>query len=139
MVGPPPVRNKRGIRLRRIAHPDPDPVVFLDQRIGAHACLRWDAFLPRDLYALPILSKKQPVIAATQVVSLRPAHRERQLAVAAAILQPYGLSTCGAIEDNGFIEKGASEKALRKLAAPGGDVPGISEKHAGILPVCASP
>ena len=130
MVGPPPVRDQRGVGALGRAHPDPQPSVALDERIGANARLRRHARLPGDLGTAPVRREAQPMVAAAQLVAFEPAHRQRQVAVAAAIFQRDRCAVFAAIEHDRLVQQQPRERLARHLGCTGGDVPGAAQEHA---------
>ncbi|MNC93264.1 hypothetical protein D3C83_98490 [compost metagenome] len=69
------------------------------------------------------------MIAAAQAVALELAHRQRQLPVAAAVLQRDRLPVLLAIQDHRLAEKRPGERSAGQFTIPGGDVPGVTQKH----------
>ena len=82
----------RGIGLRRIAGPDPEELVLLDERIALHARARRDAVLAGDVDALAAAVEHQAVVAALQALGDHLAARERSAAVRAAVLERRGFA-----------------------------------------------
>ena len=73
IVEPMVVGDLGGIGQRRIAHPDPQPLVALDHRIGLHPRARRDHVLARHAHAGAGAIEAQPVIVALQHVAARRA------------------------------------------------------------------
>jgi hypothetical protein len=115
MIGPPPVRDQRRIGALRRAHPDPQPAVAFDQRIGAHSRLRRHAFLAGDLDALSVRGEKQAVVTAAQAIAFEPAHGERQVPVAAAVFQRHRSAIFAPVEHQRLAEQRARERLARHL------------------------
>jgi hypothetical protein len=140
--GPPPVRDERRIGTLGRAHPDPQPLVALNEWIGAHARLRRNARLAGNLDAAPVRRKQQAVIAAAQPIALELAHRQRQMPVTAAVFQRYCGTVLAAVEHDRLIEQRARERLARHLGCAGGDVPGLAQEFQMALActtsVCAS-
>ena len=78
IVEPMEVGDLVGVGERRIAHPDPDPVIALDHRIGAHPRRLRDQVLARHAHALAGAVEAQAVVVALQRVADHLAHRQRQ-------------------------------------------------------------
>src|SRR5579862_1789718 len=124
-----PRRQKTIVALRRIAHPDPEEVPFLDERIGFDLRARGNLLLPGNLDAVSGRIEFQAMIAAANGIAFALAHRERQVAVAAAILERHGLAAFAAIEHHRLAQNGTRQRRLPDLAVIGRDVPAIAQKH----------
>ena len=129
VIHPPPIRDQRRIGAFRIAHPDPDPVEALDQRIGPDRRVGRDLCLARDFDTAPAAVEAQPVIAATQRVAFEPAKGERQVAMAAAILERDRRAVLLAVKDDRLAEDHPGQRLAADLAVPGRDIPGIAQEH----------
>ena len=129
MVRPPPIRDQLRIGAFRIAHPDPDPVEALDQRISVDCGIGRDLRLARDLDAAAASIEAQSVIAATQRVAFESSLRQRQVAVTTTVLERDRGAVLLAVEDDRLAEDQPRERLAGQLTVPGGDVPGIAQKH----------
>ena len=75
---------------RRIAHPQPDKAMPLDQRVG-HYAGRWiDSVLRRHVYTAAGIIELKAVIAADDIVTMQFTHRERQQAMPTGVGQRNG-------------------------------------------------
>ncbi len=124
-----PVGNEAVVGLGRVAHPDPQELPFLDQRKAPHPRAGRNGLLARDLDAGAAGIEQQAVIAAADGVALDPPQRQRQTAMAAAILERRGGPGLGAEQHHRHAGDDARQRRPPDLAAPGGDVPAIAEKH----------
>jgi hypothetical protein len=130
IVEPVVIDDLRRIGERRIAHPDPQPFVALDHRIGFHLGGLRDHVLARHAHALAGAVEAQAVIVALQHVAFDElAHRQRQAAVRTAVLQRDGGAVLGAVEHDRLAEDDAAERLAPDLVIHGGDVPGIAQEH----------
>src|SRR6266850_3264288 len=129
IVEPVEVLDQAGISLRRVAGPDPDPVVLLDDRVGLHFRRGRDAVLAGDLHAGARGIELQAVIRAMHDVADQLAHRELRLPMAAAVLERDGLALDRAIQHDRLVEDDAPDHAASDLVIPGGDVPGVANEH----------
>ena len=126
VVGLPGIRNDQVfVGQRRITHPDPDPVVFLDDWIGADLGPRRDRSLSRHMRALARRIELKAVIVAFQLVADEFALRQRHSAVAAAVFKGLRRTILLAPEDNVFIANGARHRCPVNFFRLGADVPGI--------------
>src|SRR4051812_47147928 len=122
-------QDLRWIGLRRIAHPDPDQVLALDDRIAPHAEVLRDVVLSRDLDALAARLELEPVVHAADVVAFAPAVGELGAAMAAAIVERDDAAAVAAIEHDRLLEDGAGEEfAVDQLVIPRRDVPAVLQK-----------
>src|SRR5262249_51381503 len=125
------IRRRRLGGERGIARPYPHPAMLLDDRIGAHLRARRQTVLPRRPDHLAGWVVDEAVIAAAQIVALDLACRERDAAMAAAILESDRPAVARAIEHDGFAEDHACQRLLRELFAESRAVPGIAERLHG--------
>ena len=102
VVEPVEIGDVGGVHAVGVAHPDPDEPVALDQRIGGDARAGWDRRSGRGT-ATPIARavKLEPVIAALDPVAQDAAHRERERAVTAPVLQRGRGAVGGPVEQDG--------------------------------------
>jgi hypothetical protein len=129
------VDDQVGVRLGRLAHPDPHQVVLLDHRIALHAKLGGHLVLARDLDALAGGIELQPVVHAAHAVALAPSQVQRHAAMAAAVTQRHHLAALGLVQQHAFFQDGARQHlAVQEFVVPGGDVPAVLQKH-GEAPV----
>src|SRR4029077_526231 len=112
-----------------IAHPDPDPIEPLDQRIGADRGIGRYLRLAGNLDAAAARVEAQPVIAAAQRVALELSERQRQVAVAAAVLERHRRAVLLAVEHHRLAQDHARQRPAPELAVPGRYVPGIAQEH----------
>src|SRR5690242_7964876 len=130
------VFDERRVRLRRIAGPDPDPVVLLYDRISAHPG-RWrDAFLARDAHAFAARIELQAVIRALHDVGDELAHRQLRLAMAATVFQRDRLAVERAKQQHRLLQNDPAAHVAADLVIPGGDVPGVADEHAASFVAC---
>jgi hypothetical protein len=130
IVLPVAVRHRGRIGERRIAHPDPDVAVALDDRVAADSQLRADRFLAWDLDAATGIVEQQPVIHAAQAIALAPPERQRRQPVAAAVLEGNDRAVLGAIErDLVAKQRAAEDRVAGDFLVPGGDVPAVPDEH----------
>ena len=138
IVDPPPVGNQRLVR-RRVAHPDPQEAVFLDQRKrsdrGAGRHLRLAGHGDADAGRVEF----KPVITALHPVARDFAERQWQMPVTAPVLQRHGRAAGGAEHHDRFAQKRAPQRpAVFELAYIGGHVPAIFHKHGESVAALAS-
>ncbi len=137
IVIPVKIRDQSGIRLVRIAHPDPDPAVPFhhrpcpDRRTGRHLCLT------RHRHTHPGSVINQPVIRTFDTAIDDFPHRKRHKAVRAAIFQRRDASVAVAEKHDGLIHDGTPQRAVIKLMRPSGDIPAVQQirlciSHAGM-------
>ena len=130
MIEPAEVADLRRIGERRLAHPDPDPAVALDDRVAADAGRGGNDVLSRHADTLSGRIVSKAVVAALDQVARDRALVERVLAVTAAILERDDLPRRRAIEYDGLVQQDPSERSLPGyLVSPGRDVPGVPHKH----------
>ena len=126
----PRVRNDQAlVGERRIAHPDPDPVVLLHRRKGAHLRAGRDRRLTRHVDALAGDVELEPVIVAGKDVALHAALSERHAAVAAAVLEGHRVAVLGTPEDDLLVADRASEWLTRDLVRLRGHIPAVFQEH----------
>src|SRR5690606_26234780 len=101
-------------------------------REGPYSCLRGDLLLPRNLSDRSVRVEQQPVIHAAQPLAFTPTKREGGKAMDASVLQRDQPAACSrAIDHDRFSQDRDRERlVVRKLVAPGGDIPGVSYVHA---------
>ena len=129
------VGNVRRIGSRRIAHPDPEHVVALHQRIDPYPRG------PRNVTRLGRIANAgagavegQSVIPALDRVADEAAHRQRRKAMRASVGHRDRLAVFLAEEDDRLVEIGAREQLAADFMAPGGRVPAVAQKfHDGFL------
>ena len=115
---------------RRIARPDPDPVVFFGNRIAAHPRRRRDMRLARDMDAGAVGRESQAVIGAFDGIAANPAAGELGVAVAAAVLQRNRCTVRHPVQHDRLAEHKAAHRVQPPdLVIPGGDVPAVLRKH----------
>jgi hypothetical protein len=128
------VEDLRGVGLRRVAHPDPHQVLALDHRVAAHAELRRDVVLPRDLHAAAARIELEAVVHAAHAVALEPAVRELRAAVRAAVVERHDLAAFAAVDHHRLLEDGAREQpAVDQLVVPRRDIPAAHQEHCSLL------
>jgi hypothetical protein len=124
------VENLRRIGECRIAHPDPDDVLLLDDGIALHAELRRDAVLAGNLHAFAGRVELQPVIHAAHTIALDAALRQLGAAVTAAIVQCNDLPALATVEDDRLAQQAPLEQlAVHDLVVPAAHVPAVLQKH----------
>ena len=133
IVEPMEIQYRRRIGKRRIAHPDPNPAVALDDRIALDARVGRDVQLCRNRHALARRVVFEPVIAALQPIALDASERQRQAAMAAAVLERGDAPVLGAIEHDRLIEYRAGERRFAEFMSPRRHVPAIAQKHGHLL------
>src|SRR5665213_3326669 len=79
------IDDRRRVGQRRIAHPHPDELVLLDQRIAFHRGVAGNEALARHLHAFARAVDDEPVIAALDALLDDRAAAKRRGAVAAAV------------------------------------------------------
>ena len=89
IVEPMEIGDRRRIGQRRIAHPDPNPVIALGDRIGLDLGAARNLLLAGNAGAAAVGAEAQAVIVALQLVADELAHGQRQMAVRAAILHRH--------------------------------------------------
>ena len=115
-------------RQRRVAHPDEEQSVAVAHRVAAHARMRGDALLRRRVDAAAAAVEGQAVVAALEGVALDAAHRQRQPAVRAGVLQRHGRATLGAVEHHRLAEQAPRHGRAAHLAREGRRVPRVPEE-----------
>src|SRR6185312_4432413 len=130
IVHPMEIRDERRIGERRIAHPDPNPMIAFDDRIGAHPRLRRDRLLARHADAGAAAVIDEAVIEALDIAAFELAVRERHVAMAAAILQRGRAAILLAPEHDRLAANLAAHQLLPpNLPIPRRDIPEIAGKH----------
>jgi hypothetical protein len=129
IVHPVEVLDQRRVGLRRLAHPDPDPVVLLDDGIGADLRARGDHVLRRHSHALAGRIELQAMVGTLDDVADQPAHRQRRLAMAAAVFERNRFSRICSEKNHGFVQKDAALHRARHLVVPRADVPRVTHEH----------
>src|SRR5262249_24120516 len=89
--------------------------------------------LPRNAHASAGLVVAQPVVMALQGVADELTHRERQMAVRAAVLERDRRAVLQPVEHDRLPENGAAERLSPDLAIVGGELPIILEEHGAFL------
>ena len=128
IVVPAHVRHQRRIGQSRIAHPEPDEAMTLDDRIGAHAGRGIDRLLRGHERAAALRIVFQAVIAADQRVALEPALRQRHQAVPAGVFQRRDLAVGLAVHHDMLAADRARQQRMLDLGVPAGGVPGVHGK-----------
>src|SRR6185437_4318155 len=125
------VDDQGRIGLLGLAHPDPDQIVTLDDRIAAHAQLWRDHLLAGNLNAFARRIELHAMVHAADVVALDAAHRQRRRPVAAAVVQRDDPSALAAIQQNRtFQDRARESRAVDQFMIPGRHVPAIPQKDA---------
>ena len=91
------VVNVFGIRLFRIAHPDPDQAQAFGRRIALHAGVGRDDLLPRHVDAGAGPVEHQPVIAALDPVVDQAPLGQRKQPMRAAVAQRHRRTVAGPV------------------------------------------
>ena len=128
-VVPVEIRNLGRIGQSRVAGPDPDQAMALDDRIGAHAGGRVDGLLRRHVGAAPGGVEDEPVIAADHLIAFEAAHGERQQPVPAGVLQRRHLPVGAAVENDVLVADRPRGELVLDLMAPGRGIPGIERER----------
>ena len=123
------IDDRRGVGQRRVAEPDPDELVLLDQRIALDRGLARNEALARHLHAFALRVDDQTVIAALDAVLDDRAEAQRRGAVAAAVGQRGGAAVAVAEQHDRVVADAAGERRFAELVTPCGDVPGIAREH----------
>ena len=141
MVHDAEIGNPALVGERRIARPEPDPVVFLDRRIAAHPRRRRDLRLARDVDAGAVGRKAQAVIGAFDRIAPDPAARKLGVAVAAAVLQRDRRAVACPVQHHRLAEEDPPHREEPfDLMVPGGDIPAVARKHPALtFPPAPSP
>ena len=129
------IGDRRRIGQRRIAHPDPNPVIALGDRIGLDLGAARNLLLAGNAGAAAVGAEAQPVIVALQLVADELAHGQRQMPVRAAIFHRHRRARFGAEEHDGLAQNGARQRLAADLGIGRGDVPVIAQEHGG-SPCC---
>ena len=130
IVHPVEILDIVGIGEGRIAHPQPDPVIALDHRIGPHAASRRHVRLARHADAIAVRIVFKPVIWALDHIADQLAFRQRCMAMGAFIFERNRRAVFLAVEHHRLIQQRAPQKVLAAdLGVPGANVPGIFKKH----------
>ena len=130
VVGPVQVGQLVLAGLGRVAGPDPDEAVLLDdgkaadRREATHA-------LARHRDGLAVAAHLQAVVAANELALHHPAQRQRRAAVRAEVLQRRDPAVVAAVEDDALATDGAAQRLVVDLARRGGHVPGIADERGG--------
>src|SRR6185503_17689700 len=120
--------NQRLIGFRRIAHPNPDPVLALNHWIGAQKTFRRNVVLARDLDAFAGRIEERAVIGAANVVADEPPFRQRHVAMRADTVQRDDFAGAGAVKQDRRVEDAAAERCMLDLARLRADIPGVLHK-----------
>ena len=75
----------------------------------------------------------EAVVAAYDLVAVQPAFGERHQPVPAGVFQRGDLSLGGTVEHDLLAADRAWKQRMLDVAAPGGDVPGVERKRAGLV------
>ena len=134
LVQPGHRRQERRIGGFGRPHPDPDPAVFLDRRIGAQSGAARHPVLARHGDASAVRVIGEAVIAADQPVADQPPLRQRQAAVDAAVYERARNAVLGAEEHDRLAAHRAGERGAADLRSGGRDVPSLLDEHALFLP-----
>ena len=130
IVQPVEIRNLVRVGQRRIAHPDPDPVIALDHRIAFDPGFGRNGLLARDKDAGAGRIVGQPVIQAFDIVALELAVGQRHMAMTAPILQRRRRAVLAAIHHHRLVADHTAEQLLPVyFMVRGGDIPEIARKH----------
>src|SRR5262249_16943022 len=122
------------VRASRLAHPNPDRVPALGDRIGAYARACRHRRLAWDRDAGSVGREDEPMIAATQIVALTLAKRQRRRAMAAAVFERGRLAAVAAIEHDLLTQERARDRFGGKVLRPDRGVSGVLGKlHARLL------
>ena len=133
IVQPMEIRDRSGIGERRIAHPDPNPVIAFDHRIASYLRSVRNLLLPRDVNAMAVARKAQSVIEALQRIADKLAHRQRQVAMRAAVLEGHRGSVFRPKQNDRVAQDHATQRFVADLGIGRGDVPIISQEHERVL------
>ena len=133
IVVPVKIRNFRGVGGLGIAHPEPYPAPFLDQRISADPAARRHVRLSRNLDAPALRIEFQPVIGALQRIPDQLALRQRHAAVRAGVGHRDRRPVLFAEEYDGFVEDMALQQRAADLVRHGRDIPVIPQEHRTVL------
>jgi hypothetical protein len=133
IVKPMEIRDRSGIGERRIAHPDPNPVIAFDHWIASYLRSSRNLFLPGDVNAMTVACKAQSVIEALQCIADEFAHRQRQVAMRAAVLEGHRGSVFGPKQNDRVAQDHATQWFAADLRIGRGDVPIISQEHGRVL------
>ena len=105
----------------------PDEVIALDDRIAAHAQLRRDHVLPRDLCAFARRVVADAVIHAAHAVAFAATLRQQRTPVRTAVVKRDDLAAVAAIEQDVVPEQRAGEHTpVDQLVVPGCDIPAVA-------------
>ena len=124
-VVPMEIGHGGGIGEGRIARPDPDQPMPLDDRIAPHRGRGVDRLLRRHMGAAPGGIEHQPMIAAHDLVADQPAHRERQQPMPAGVLERGDGAVGAAVENDVMAADRSGRERAPDLMAPGGRIPGV--------------
>ena len=128
VVVPVQVRDQSRVGQRRVAHPQPDESMPLDQRIGPDAGRGIYGALRRHVYTSTRVVEFETVVAADDVVAVQLAHRQRQQPMPAGIGQRNSRSVLFSVENNGLVADGARQQVALDLDIPGSGIPGVERK-----------
>ena len=122
------VGHQRGIGQRRIPRPDPDEAMTLNGGEGAHGGGWVYRFLRGHERASPARVIADAVILALHLVAAQHAHRKRQKAMPAGVLQRDGVAVLRPIEHHLDATDRARQQLPLQLAIPGEAIPRIERK-----------
>jgi hypothetical protein len=128
MPGPGAMMDRRGVRLRAVARPDPHEAMALDdrkrpyRRKSAHA-------LQRHRDRLAIRAHLEPVIAAHQPAFHDAPERQRRAAMRAPVLDRRDAAFRTAKEHDALAADLPAERPVVDLVRRAGDVPGVRGEH----------
>ncbi|MEJ2655314.1 MAG: hypothetical protein P8Z69_08445 [Acidihalobacter sp.] len=125
IVVPVEVGNKVGVGQRRVARPDPYQAVAFDSREGADAGRGVHRLLRGHVYTAAVAVEFQAVVAAHEIVAVELAHRQRQQAVPAGVLQRDDVAISATIEHQLLVAQGSFADFVLDFVVPGSGVPGI--------------
>ena len=129
IVEPMKIGDLGGIGQRRIAHPDPEPVIALDHRIGPDPRRLRNQVLAGDAHALPAAVETQTMVMALQRIIDEFPHRQRHLAVRAAVLHRGRRAILSPEKHDRLAQNGPAQWLGLDFLIRGGDVPVVPEKH----------
>ncbi len=128
------VHDFRGVGLGRFAHPDPDEAVTLFHWIRMYAGGFGHPLPTGRAGAGAGLIEGQAMVTALDFVALQTAHRQRQLAMRAGVLQRHRFAGAIAVHHDAFVKNGDGRQGMADVVVPTGDVPGVLQIRGLIRP-----
>ena len=123
------IRDQRFVGQFRVSRPVEQPAVTFRHRISADGGPVRHLFRTRQVSAHAFSVEDQAMIPAFDFITDKPALGQGQVAMRTAIFKGDGRAVLPPVKYDIFVQKNPAEQFSADILGPGGNVPGVFDKH----------